>query len=79
MVRSTQGSRREYNRADDLGNDTEKLRQGAEDLLQHTLSEFKTRSEDIKSYVTEYVKEQPFKSLGIAVGIGAVLALLLKR
>lgn len=75
----THGSRKEYNRADDLDDDKEKLRRDAEDLLQHTISEFKSRSEDVRSYVTDYVKDQPFKSIGIAVAVGAVLALILKK
>lgn len=51
----------------------------ADELIQQAIDEFRTRSEDAKTYVTKYVKDQPLKSLGIAVAVGAVLALIIKK
>ncbi|MBA2654736.1 MAG: hypothetical protein H0U71_06685 [Gammaproteobacteria bacterium] len=49
------------------------------DILRDTIEEFKERSEDAKTLVTEYVKDKPFRALGIAAAAGVVLALLMKR
>lgn len=56
-----------------------KIKSDAEELLQHALEEVRSRSEDVRGQVSEYVREKPFKALGIAVAVGAVLALILKR
>lgn len=51
----------------------------ASELLHETINEFKERTDDIKTVVSEYVKEKPFKALGITLAAGVVLALFLKR
>lgn len=49
------------------------------EILRETIEEFKERSDDLKTLVTEYVQEKPLKALGIALVSGIALALFLKR
>lgn len=49
------------------------------DILGETLQEFKERGDDVRTLVTEYVREKPFKSLGIALLTGVALAVFMRR
>lgn len=65
---------------------TEKLRQGtenvlhqAEDMIGKARQEIKKQSLDAQHAVVEYIKENPVKSMGISMLLGATIALLLRR
>jgi ElaB/YqjD/DUF883 family membrane-anchored ribosome-binding protein len=49
------------------------------DLLRDAIEEIRERSDDVKTLVAEYVKDKPFKALGIALVTGMALTFLLKR
>lgn len=51
----------------------------ANDILRETLEEFKERGDDVKTLVTEYIHDKPFKALGIALVTGMALAFFMKR
>jgi|688.fasta_scaffold735956_3 ElaB/YqjD/DUF883 family membrane-anchored ribosome-binding protein len=57
----------------------EAARERGQDILRETLEEFKEHGEDVKSLVTDYIREKPFKSLGIALATGMALALFIRR
>jgi ElaB/YqjD/DUF883 family membrane-anchored ribosome-binding protein len=55
------------------------LRERSSDFLKDTIDEFKERGDDLRTLVSEYAKEKPFKALGIALLTGMVLAIVMKR
>jgi ElaB/YqjD/DUF883 family membrane-anchored ribosome-binding protein len=55
------------------------FREHGSDLLHDTIEEFRERSEDIRTLVSEYVREKPVKALGISLLVGMALALFMKR
>lgn len=49
------------------------------DIWRETLEEFKERSDDIRTLVTTYVKENPYRALGIALLSGVAITFFLTR
>jgi ElaB/YqjD/DUF883 family membrane-anchored ribosome-binding protein len=49
------------------------------DMLREAMEEIKERSDDVKTLVVEYVRDKPFKALGIALATGMALTFFLKR
>jgi ElaB/YqjD/DUF883 family membrane-anchored ribosome-binding protein len=51
----------------------------ANDILHDTITEFKQHGDDLRVLLSEYIREKPLKSLGIALVTGMAIALFLKR
>lgn len=66
-------------RENEHNGDASEIRERSSDVLRETINEFKEHGEDVKTLVTEYVKDKPLKALGIAVVTGMALALFMRR
>ncbi|MBA3661816.1 MAG: hypothetical protein H0W64_08820 [Gammaproteobacteria bacterium] len=51
----------------------------ASEILARSLRDMRLRSEDARDTVTDYIIDQPFKSLGFAALGGFILGLLIRR
>ncbi len=54
-------------------------RDKANELLAKSLKDAKAKGGDIQEDIISYVEENPVKAVGIAIGIGALLSLLLRK
>ncbi|MDR3492292.1 MAG: CsbD family protein [Gammaproteobacteria bacterium] len=67
------------NITDTLLDNAHYIRDTAEKFMHDSVNEIKERSTELQENVVSYVKENPVKSIGIALLAGAVAAVLLKK
>ncbi|CAN5338476.1 hypothetical protein BH10PSE19_BH10PSE19_00510 [soil metagenome] len=64
---------------DAITNTAKDVKSKAEELLQDSINDVRTKSANLEESVIEYIIENPLKAVGYSVLAGALLALFLRR